>query len=73
MRRNMNAEKTIADIEFLESLYALSDERPIPTFDWKAANPKRDELYGRNLCLSFWLSSWNHLRWLISVWRSNRR
>jgi hypothetical protein len=69
----MNVEKTIADIEFLESLYALPDERPIPTSDWKAASPKRDELFGRNLWLSLWLSSWNHLRWLCSVWRSNRR
>ena len=68
----MDVEKTIADIAFLEELYALPDERPILTSDGKAASPKQDELYGRNLWLSLWLSSWNHLQWLWSVWRSKR-
>jgi len=69
----MNVEKTIADIEFLESLYALPDERPIPPSGWEAESPVPDELNGRNLWLSLWLSSWNHLRWLCTGWRSNRR
>ena len=39
----MDVEKNIADIAFLEELYALPDERPILTSE-EAASPKHDEL-----------------------------
>jgi hypothetical protein len=40
----MDVEKNIADIAFLEELYALPDERPILTSGRKAASPKHDQL-----------------------------
>jgi hypothetical protein len=60
----MDVEKSIADIAFLEELYALPDERPILTFG---------ELYGRILWLSLGPSVRNHLQWLWTAWSSKRR
>jgi len=69
----MDVEKNIADIAFLEELYALPDERPILTSGGKAASLKHDQLYCRNLWLSLRTSLRNHLQRLWTVWRSKRR
>jgi hypothetical protein len=70
----MDVEKSIADIAFLEELYALPDERPILISGREAASPKKnDELYGRNLRLSLGHSLCNHLQRLWTVWRGKPR
>ena len=69
----MDVEKNIADVAFLEELFAHPDERPILTSGEKAASLKHDELYGRNLWLSLRPSLRNHLQRLWTVWRSKRR
>jgi phosphatidylserine/phosphatidylglycerophosphate/cardiolipin synthase-like enzyme len=50
----MDAEKTIAEIELLERIYALADSRPLRMADWKAANKKHDETYANNLWFRLW-------------------
>ena len=60
----MDVEKNIADIAFLEELYALPDERKAIL----AVGEKHDELYG-NLWLSLGLSLRNHLQRLWTVWQ----
>lgn len=68
----MDVEKNIADIAFLEELYALRDERPILTSGEEAGSLKHDELHGRNLVVSLGPSWWNHLQRLWTGWRSKR-
>ena len=65
----MDVEKSIADIAFLEELYALPDERPVLTSGGRAASPNHDEFNGGD----FWPSLWNHLQRQWAVWRGKRR
>jgi hypothetical protein len=69
----MDVEKNIADIAFLEVLYALPDMRPIVTSGERAASLVPDELNGRNFWLSLGLSLRNHLHRLWTVWHSKQR
>ncbi len=54
----MDVEKIIADIEFLERLYALPDKRPLrrplSVADRAAANQKHDEVYAANPWFRLW-------------------
>jgi hypothetical protein len=50
----MDAEKTIAEIEWLERLYSLLDARPLQLADRYAANQKHDERYADNPWFRLW-------------------
>jgi hypothetical protein len=50
----MDAEKAIADIELLESLYALPDSRPFSLTEIEAANQRHDQVYARNPWFRVW-------------------
>ena len=44
----MDLEKTIADIEALEHIYAMLDTRPLQPSDREAANQRHDTMYANN-------------------------
>ena len=69
----MDVEKNIADIAFLEELYALPDERAILTSGGKAASLRHDQSCSSDLWLSLRSSLRNHLQRLWTVWNSKRR
>ena len=46
----MNAERIIAEIEWLEQLFRLPDSRPLQTADWKVGNQKANEANINNAC-----------------------
>lgn len=50
----MDAEQTIAEIESLERIYALRDNRPPQASDISAANQRHDQ----NLATSPWFKLW---------------
>jgi hypothetical protein len=50
----MDAEKTIAEIEWLERIYTLGDARPLRLADREAANQKHDEMYAENPWFRLW-------------------
>jgi hypothetical protein len=50
----MDAEKTIAEIEWLEHLLALPDTRPLQLSDRYAANQMHDEKYAHNPWFRLW-------------------
>lgn len=50
----MSLEKIIAEIEWLERLYALPDPRPGQLSDRCAANQRHDEMYANNPWFRLW-------------------
>jgi hypothetical protein len=50
----MDIEKTITEIELLEQILRLPDNRPLRMSDWKAANQKHDETYANNPWFRLW-------------------
>jgi hypothetical protein len=54
IRKSMDAEKTIAEIELLEQILRLPDKRPLQMADWKAANRKHDETYANDPWFRLW-------------------
>lgn len=50
----MDIEKTITEIELLEQILRLQDNRPLRMSDWKAANQKHDETYANNPWFRLW-------------------
>ena len=52
----METEQTIAEIEFLERIFAAPDIRPLSASDISAANRKHDEM----LAHSPWIRLWQH-------------
>jgi hypothetical protein len=50
----MDAEKAIADIELLESLYALPDSRPFSLGEIEAANRRHDQAHATNPWFRVW-------------------
>ena len=50
----MDAERTIADIESLERIYALPDSRPLQDADISSANQRHDH----KLATSPWFKLW---------------
>lgn len=52
----MDAEKTIAEIEWLERVFAAPDTRPLSASDLSAANRSHD----RKLAHSPWFRLWQH-------------
>jgi hypothetical protein len=50
----MDAERTIADIEWLERMFAVPDNRPLSDSDISAANRRHDE----TLAHSPWFRLW---------------
>jgi hypothetical protein len=52
----MDIERAIAEIEWLEHIYALPDPRPQTLADRNAANQRHDEIYAQNP----WFRLWKH-------------
>jgi hypothetical protein len=52
----MDAEQTIAEIEYLERTFAVPDTRPLSPSDLSAANRRHDE----RLAHSPWFRLWQH-------------
>jgi hypothetical protein len=52
----MDAEKTIAEIEWLERIFVVPDTRPLSANDLSAANRRHDE----KLAQSPWFRLWQH-------------
>ena len=50
----MDADKTITEIELLERILALPDTRPFSISDREAANRRHDELSARNPWFRLW-------------------
>ncbi|HYU45532.1 MAG TPA: hypothetical protein VEK84_05065 [Terriglobales bacterium] len=50
----MDAEKTIAEIEWLKRIYALADARPLRLADREAANQMHDAVYAKNPWFRLW-------------------
>ena len=51
---SMDPEKVIAEIEMLEKIFSLPDNRPLQPADWKAANLKHDEMYANDPWFRLW-------------------
>ncbi len=52
----MDPEKTIAEIEWLERVFALPDRRPFSAADREAANRRHDETQAANPWFKLWQS-----------------
>lgn len=50
----MDAERTIADIEFLERIFAVPDTRPLSASDVRAANRRHDEMNAHSPWFRLW-------------------
>jgi hypothetical protein len=50
----MDADKEIAEIEWLERIYSLPDPRPLKAADREAANRKHDTMYADNPWFQLW-------------------
>jgi hypothetical protein len=50
----MDVEKTIAEVELLERIFALPDTRRPRLTDREAANRKHDEMYAANPWFRLW-------------------
>jgi hypothetical protein len=50
----MDFEKTISEIEWLERIFTLPDNRPLKLADREAANQKHDEAYATNPWFRLW-------------------
>jgi len=50
----MDAEHTIAEIERLESIFAVPDTRPMSLNDLAAANRRHDEMLAHSLWFRLW-------------------
>ena len=50
----MDAEKTIAEIEWLERVYAVPDIRPLNASDISAANRRHDDLLAHSPWFRLW-------------------
>jgi hypothetical protein len=54
MIETMNTEQTIAEIEWLERIFAAPDTRPPSPSDLLAANRKHDEMLARSPWFRLW-------------------
>lgn len=50
----MDAEQTIAEIEWLERIFAAPDSRPLNQSDLSAANRKHDEMNAQSPWFRLW-------------------
>ncbi|HYB76697.1 MAG TPA: hypothetical protein VEE85_00720 [Candidatus Bathyarchaeia archaeon] len=50
----MDAENTIAEIEWLKRIFALPDTRPLSVSEREAANRKHDDMYASNPWFRLW-------------------
>jgi hypothetical protein len=50
----MDVERTIADIELLERIYALNDRRPLSDGEREAANQRHDQTVASNPWFKLW-------------------
>jgi hypothetical protein len=50
----MDAEQTIAEIEWVERIFALPDARPLSPSDLAAANQRHDEMLARSPWFRLW-------------------
>ena len=50
----MNLERIIAEIEWLERLFSLPDNRPLQLSDLYVVNQRHDEMYANNPWFRLW-------------------
>ena len=50
----MNIDRTIAEIEYLERIFALRDTRPFSPTDLSAANRRHDEMHAHSPWFRLW-------------------
>ena len=50
----MDAEQTIAEIEWLERVFAVPDTRPLSASDFSAANRRHDEMLANSPWFRLW-------------------
>ena len=50
----MDAEQTIAEIEWLERIFAVQDSRPLSPSDLAAANQRHDEMLAHSPWFRIW-------------------
>jgi hypothetical protein len=50
----MNAEKTIAEVEWLERIFSVPDTRPLSASDLAAANRRHDEMLAHSPWFRLW-------------------
>ncbi len=50
----MNAEQTIAEIKYLEHIFAVPDTRPLSASDLAAANRRHDEMLAHSPWFQLW-------------------
>jgi hypothetical protein len=50
----MDAEQAIAEIEWLEHIFALPDTRPLQLSDLSAANRRHDDMYAQSPWFRLW-------------------
>ena len=55
----MDAERTIAEIEWVERILAVPDTRPLSASDLSAANRRHDEMLAHSPWFRFWLPAGN--------------
>jgi len=54
IEKNMDAEHTIAEIEWLEHIFAVPDTRPMSASDLAAANQRHDEKNANSPWFRLW-------------------
>jgi hypothetical protein len=54
IEKDMDAEHTIAEIEWLEHIFAVPDTRPMSASDLAAANQRHDEKNGNSPWFRLW-------------------
>lgn len=54
----MDAERTIADIEVLEQMFALADPRPLQAADISVINQQHDKRLAHNPWFQLWNTYW---------------
>ena len=54
IEKDMDGEHTIAEIEWLEHIFAVPDTRPMSASDLAAANQRHDEKNANSPCFRLW-------------------
>jgi hypothetical protein len=54
MMKGMDAKQTIAEIEWLERIFAVPDTRPLTSSDLSAANRRHDEMLANSPWFRIW-------------------
>jgi len=54
IEKDMDAEQSIAEIEWLERLFAVPDTRPLSASDLSAANRRHDDMHAHSPWFRLW-------------------